>query len=74
MLGIGGNLVVTDAEIKRINELAKKAKQEGLTEQEKQEQKQLREKYIAAVRSSLKANLDAIRFVDDDQPNSRLKH
>jgi uncharacterized protein YnzC (UPF0291/DUF896 family) len=58
--------VVTDAEIKRINELAKKSKESGLTDEEKQEQQRLRQKYIAAVRTSLKANLDAIRFVDEN--------
>jgi uncharacterized protein YnzC (UPF0291/DUF896 family) len=61
--------VVTDAEIKRINELAKKSKVAGLTEQEKQEQQKLRQKYIEAVRASLKANLDSIRFVEDLEDN-----
>jgi uncharacterized protein YnzC (UPF0291/DUF896 family) len=65
----GGNAVVTDAEIKRINELAKKSKETGLTEQEKQEQQKLRQKYIEAVRASLKANLDSIRFVEDLEEN-----
>ncbi|WP_019119225.1 DUF896 domain-containing protein [Brevibacillus massiliensis] len=62
--------MVTDAEIKRINELAKKSKESGLTDEEKQEQQRLRQKYIAAVRTSLKANLDAIRFVDEND----IKH
>ncbi|MFM1650932.1 DUF896 domain-containing protein [Brevibacillus sp. B_LB10_24] len=62
--------MVTDAEIKRINELAKKSKESGLSDEEKQEQQRLRQKYIAAVRSSLKANLDSIRFVDEND----IKH
>ncbi|WP_400163472.1 DUF896 domain-containing protein [Brevibacillus sp. TJ4] len=57
--------MVTDAEIKRINELAKKSREAGLTEEEKSEQKQLRQKYIDAVKHSLKANLDSIRYVED---------
>lgn len=57
--------MVTEAEIRRINELARKAKQGALTEAEKEEQQRLRKKYIAAVRASLKANLDSIRFVED---------
>ncbi len=65
--------MVTDAEIKRINELAKKSKETGLTEQEKQEQQQLRRKYIDAVRTSLKASLDSIRYVEDLEDNG-LKH
>ncbi|HZG82014.1 MAG TPA: DUF896 domain-containing protein, partial [Brevibacillus sp.] len=38
--------MVSDAEIKRINELVKKSREEGLTEEEKLEQKALRQKYI----------------------------
>ena len=49
---------MTDEKIARINALAKKAKTEGLTEAEKQEQKTLREEYNAGFRSGLKAQLD----------------
>jgi len=61
--------VVSDAEIKRINELVKKSREEGLTEEEKLEQKALRQKYIDAVKLSLKANLDSIRYVEDLEEN-----
>ena len=43
---------MTDEKIARINELAKKAKAEGLSEAEKAEQKALREEYIAGFRKS----------------------
>ncbi|WP_126426634.1 DUF896 domain-containing protein [Brevibacillus marinus] len=67
--------MVTDAEIRRINELAKKAKQGGLTAAEKEEQQALRRKYIDAVRASLKASLDSIRFVEDLKDGGhRWKH
>jgi len=39
--------------IDRINELARKSKAEGLTDAEKQEQKVLRDEYIASFRQSL---------------------
>jgi len=65
--------VVTEAEIKRINELAKKSREVGLTDEEKSEQQKLRRKYIDAVKLSLKANLDSIRFVEDMGGNG-LKH
>ena len=39
--------------IDRINELARKSKNEGLTDLEKLEQKKLREEYIASFRASL---------------------
>ena len=38
--------MITDADIKRINELYHKSKSEGLTPDEKQEQVKLREAYI----------------------------
>ena len=43
--------------IARINELARKSKQAPLTEEELQEQKALREEYIAAYRASLRGTL-----------------
>ena len=44
--------------IDRINELARKSKAEGLTEEEKAEQAKLRQEYIAACKSNLMAHLD----------------
>ena len=44
--------------IKRINELAKKQKEEGLTEEEKAEQAVLRRAYIDSVLGNLKGQLD----------------
>ncbi|MGD8191147.1 DUF896 domain-containing protein [Brevibacillus ginsengisoli] len=68
--------MVSDEEIKRINELAKKSKETGLNEEEKQEQHELRQKYIQAVRSSLRANLESIRYVEDleEEQNQGPKH
>ena len=43
--------MITDADIKRINELYHKSKSEGLTPDEKQEQVKLRESYIESVRA-----------------------
>ena len=44
--------------IKRINELAKKSREEGLTEAEKAEQQQLRAEYIAEFRKSFRQQLE----------------
>lgn len=63
--------MVSDTEIKRINELVKKSKGVGLTDEEKLEQKALRQKYIDAVKMSLRANLDSIRYVEDLEENGR---
>ncbi|MCR5406482.1 MAG: DUF896 domain-containing protein [Lachnospiraceae bacterium] len=55
-----------DEKIKRINELYHKSQEEGLTEEEKAEQKQLREEYIASVRGNLKSQLDNINIREAD--------
>ena len=49
----------------RINELAKKAKTVGLTEEEKKEQEQLRKEYIEKFRENFKGQLKKIKFVED---------
>ena len=50
--------------IARINELAAKAKAEGLSPEEIVERDQLRREYIAAVRRNLTAQLDNTYVVD----------
>ncbi len=55
-----------DEKIKRINELYHKSQEEGLMEEEKAEQKQLREDYIASVRGNLKSQLDNINIQEAD--------
>lgn len=52
--------------LERINELAAKAKREGLTESEQSEQKILREEYLKAFRSNFKRQLDNIDIVYKD--------
>ena len=49
-----------EKKLKRINELARKSKAEGLTRAEQEEQAELRREYIEAVRMNLKAQLDNI--------------
>lgn len=51
--------------IDRINELARKSKTaEGLTDEEKAEQAQLRQEFRDAVKRNLTSQLDNIEFVD----------
>ena len=52
--------------LKRINELARKSKAEGLTRAEQEEQAELRREYIEAVRMNLKAQLDNIDIKEKD--------
>jgi len=62
--------MITQEQINRINELARKSKAEGLTEEEKAEQATLRRAYIDAVKASLTANLDNT-YVMDAKGNKR---
>ena len=59
--------------IKRINELAKKAKAAGLTPQEKEEQQLLRQDYIKAFRGNLQSTLDSVVIVDKKGNRTTLK-
>lgn len=55
------------AKLDRINELSRKSKEEGLTELEREEQKLLRQEFIAEIRADFKATLESIEFVDDSE-------
>jgi len=48
----------------RINYLYKKSKESGLTEEEKIEQQELRQKYIDNVKRNFKSQLDTIKKAD----------
>ena len=55
---------MTQEKINRINELYRKSKAEGLTEEEKKEQDLLRKEYVANVRGNLRAQLNNIDMVN----------
>lgn len=57
---------MTDEKINRINELARKAKAEGLTTAEREEQALLRQEFVANVRANLKAQLNNISIENED--------
>ena len=52
--------------INRINILYKKSKNEGLTEEEALEQKQLRQEYIMAIRRNLRGTLNNVSILNPD--------
>ncbi|WP_172633928.1 DUF896 domain-containing protein [Lentilactobacillus kisonensis] len=52
--------------VPRINELAHKAKEEGLTELEKVEQAELRKKYVARFRDNFKKQIEMMKVYDKD--------
>ena len=62
-----------DVVIARINELAKKAKTEGLTPEELKERDQLRRIYIDSVKASLIGNLENTYIVEPDGTKRKLE-
>ncbi len=63
-----------DEVIARINELAKKAKTEPLTEEELAERDKLRRIYIDNVKASLVGQLENTYIVDPDGTKHKVKH
>lgn len=55
------NMKIDDV-IKRINELYKKSKEEGLNESEKEEQQKLRRRYIDSVKNNFRAQLETVEL------------
>lgn len=62
-----------DEVIARINALAKKNKEEGLTEEELLERDRLRRVYIDSVKASLVGHLDNTYLVRPDGTKEKLK-
>ena len=56
--------MITPELLARINELARKKRTVGLTEEELAEQKELYKIYLAAIRGQVTSLLDSIEFVD----------
>ena len=58
--------MIMDEKLARINELARKAKAEGLTSAETKERDVLRREYIEAVRANLRGQLNNINIQELD--------
>lgn len=58
--------MISDKKLQRINELAKKAKEEGLTLKEQQEQKKLRQEYLQGFRQSFKNQIENVTVLDPE--------
>lgn len=65
--------MITQDQLNRINELAKKKKEAGLTVEETEEQAKLRELYLEDFRARFKQQLDQIELVDEDDPRLNKK-
>ena len=55
-----------DMLVKRINELSKKSREVGLTEEEKTEQADLRGQYIQKFRQDLENTLSSVYIMDEN--------
>ena len=55
-----------DNKITRINELYRKSQNEGLTEEEKKEQADLRNEYVQAIRKNLRGTLNQVSILNPD--------
>lgn len=55
--------MLSKEKLDRINYLANKSKSEGLNEEEKKEQKELREEYIKVFKEGFRKQLDSIKIV-----------
>lgn len=56
--------MLEDNKMKRINELAKKAKKSGLSIEEAKEQSQLRSEYLQTFRSSMRDTIENVKVLD----------
>lgn len=63
---------MTEEKINRINELARKSKTVGLTDEEKNEQALLRREYIDAYKKSLISQLENTYIVDEKGNKTKL--
>lgn len=59
--------------IDRINFLARKSRNEGLTPEEKEEQKTLRAEYVAAFKASLVGTLEHTTIVRPDGTTQKVR-
>ncbi len=59
--------------LNRINELAKKNKEEGLTEAELKEREELRKEYLEHFRGHFKSRLENIKVVSKEEYDEAMK-
>lgn len=58
--------MLSKEKLERINALAKKAKNEGLSEVEKSEQQALRQEYLQTFRSGMRNHIEGLKFIDPE--------
>ncbi len=64
---------MTEELLNRINELARKSRTDGLTEQEKAEQAQLRQQYIKGFRQGFENTMNNVYIMDKDGNKKKVE-
>lgn len=64
---------MTEERIGRLNELARKHKSTGLTQEETAERQALREEYLSSIRNSLEAQLSNTYIMEPDGVKRKLQ-
>lgn len=58
--------MLTQDKMNRINALARKAKEKGLTDKERKEQQELRQEYLQSIRQSFTNQLKTMTVIDPE--------
>ncbi|WP_018922443.1 DUF896 domain-containing protein [Salsuginibacillus kocurii] len=58
--------MLSQEKIERINELSRRSKTKGLSDEEAEEQQNLRQEYLQKFRSSFKSQMEGVRVVDPE--------
>ncbi|MCT0056373.1 DUF896 domain-containing protein [Lactococcus lactis subsp. lactis] len=58
-------MAITNEQVERINELARKKKAEGLSEAELEEQTLLRRAYLDSVKANFRSQVETIKVIDE---------
>lgn len=64
---------MTEELLQRINFLAKKSREEGLTEAEKEEQAALRQQYIREFRQGMENTMNSVYIMDKDGNKKKIE-
>lgn len=64
--------MITRELINRINELSRKQRSVGLTDEERVEQQKLRRQYLDNIKEQVRGMLDNIEIVDDPKTSHKL--
>ncbi|EEX69275.1 DUF896 domain-containing protein [Mitsuokella multacida] len=66
--------MITKELIARINELSRKKRSSGLSEDERIEQQNLREQYLAGIREQVRNMLDQVEIIDTPLGEQHVTH